>query len=134
MAKILLVEDDKLLRTMYQSQLSQKGYDMVTAETGNQALALLLSYRPDLILLDIMLPGGMHGFDILQQIRIREEYKNTPVIMLTTLESEKATALSSGAQDFIVKNKASLEEVVAVIEKYLKKETPPSQAPSNPTS
>ena len=127
MAKILLVEDDKLLRTMYQSQLAQKGYDVVTAETGKEVLALLLSYRPDLILLDIMLPGGMHGFDILQQIRIRAEFKNTPVIMMTTLESEKATALSSGAQDFIVKNKASLEEIVAVIEKYLKKESPPSQ-------
>ena len=129
MAKILLVEDDKLLRTMYQTQLGQRGYDVVTAETGKAVLALLLSYRPDLILLDIMLPGGMHGFDILQQIRIREEFKKTPVIMMTTLESEKATAMSSGAQDFIVKNKVTIEEVVAVIEKYLKKEIPPSSSP-----
>ena len=118
--KILLVEDDKVLAQMYQDKLARQGFDVIGADTGIKTLTILESYLPDIILLDIMLPGGMNGFDILQALKKDLKLKNIPVIVLTNLDSEKNTALELGAVDYIVKSDTPLEDLVNLIKKHTK--------------
>ena len=75
MAKILLIDDDEALCRMYQKELTAKGYEVFTAFDGRSGLTLVHNHKPDLILLDIMLPGEMNGFDVLEQLK-----KNGPLV------------------------------------------------------
>lgn len=118
--KILLVEDDKVLAQMYQDKLARQGFDVVGADTGNKALTVLKSYKPDVIILDIMLPGGMNGFDVLKVLKGDRSLKDIPVIILTNLDSEKKTALELGAKAYIIKTETPLEELVKLVNKYSK--------------
>lgn len=117
---ILLVEDDKVLAQMYQDKLAHQGFDVVSADTGGKALTMLKSYAPDVILLDIMLPGGMNGFDVLQFLQRDKKLKNIPVIVLTNLDSERKTAIEYGAKAYIVKTETPLEELIKLVKKYTK--------------
>ncbi len=119
--KILLVEDDKVLAQMYLDKLSVAGYDVVVAHTGSEALTSVKSFHPDLILLDIMLPSGMNGFDVLSQLQQDQVLKKIPVVVLTNLDSEKKTAFEYGAKDYIIKSAMPLDEQLKKIDKYLKK-------------
>ncbi|OGK11924.1 hypothetical protein A2954_06520 [Candidatus Roizmanbacteria bacterium RIFCSPLOWO2_01_FULL_37_12] len=119
--KILLVEDDKVLAQMYQDKLSVQGFDVIGVDTGKKALTILKSYTPDIILLDIMLPGGMNGFDVLQILKKDEKLKKIPVIVLTNLDSEKNTALDLGATAYIIKSDTPLEDLVGLIKKQTKR-------------
>ena len=119
--KILLVEDDKVLAQMYQDKLAHQGFDVVGADTGSKALTVLKSYKPDVILLDIMLTGGMNGFDILRILQHDQSLKDIPVIVLTNLDSEKKTALELGVKAYIIKTQTPLEELVNLVKKYSKR-------------
>ncbi len=119
--KILLVEDDMVLAQMYQDKLSANKYDVVVAHTGSEALTKVRGFHPDLVLLDIMLPGGMNGFDVLQQMQMDQLLKTIPVIVFTNLDSEKKVALEMGAKDYIVKADKSLEELLEIVGKHVKK-------------
>lgn len=119
--KILLVEDDKVLAQMYQDKLARNGFDVVVAYTGGEALTRVKALHPDLILLDIMLPEGMNGFDVLRQLQMDQKLKIIPVIVLTNLDSEKKTAFELGAKDYIFKSEISPDDVVKRVKKQLKK-------------
>ncbi|OGK10145.1 hypothetical protein A2767_05695 [Candidatus Roizmanbacteria bacterium RIFCSPHIGHO2_01_FULL_35_10] len=118
--KILLLEDDMVLSQMYKDKLANAGYDVVSTDTAIKALTILKSFLPDIILLDIMLPGGMNGFDVLQILKQDQKLKIIPVIVLTNLDSEKKTALELGASDYIIKSDTPLEDLVKLIKKYTK--------------
>lgn len=102
MARILLVEDDETIRMALQFALGKAGYDVVVAEDGAEGLLKAQNEAPDLILLDIMLPGfsGIHITRTLRQAGNR-----TPIILLTALdqESDKVTGLEAGADDYVTK-------------------------------
>ena len=102
MARILLVEDDETIRMALQFALGKAGYDVVVAEDGAEGLLKAQNEDPDLILLDIMLPGfsGIHITRTLRQAGNR-----TPIILLTALdqESDKVTGLEAGADDYVTK-------------------------------
>lgn len=119
--KILLLEDDMVLSQMYKDKLAHAGFDVVGTDTGKKALTMLKSYMPDIILLDIMLPGGMNGFDVLQVLKKDQKYKDIPVIVLTNLNSEKKTALELGAVDYIIKSDTPLDDLVKLIKKHTKR-------------
>ena len=113
MAKILIVEDDEFLRTLLAEKLASSGYDVEPAETGERALEILAGFQPDLVLLDLILPG-MHGFDVLGWIKSQAEpLSQTPVIILSNLGSgediKKGKEL--GANDFLVKAKFTPNEI-----------------------
>src|SRR3989338_8089056 len=112
MAKILIVEDDSQLQVIYQKKLSREGHEVFLATTGQEALLIATSKKPDIILLDVMLPGGLNGFDILEQIKRDATLKTIPVLILTNLDTEQGTALSIGASDYIIKANTSLDEMV----------------------
>jgi len=117
--KVLVVEDDQGLRKLVAQKLRDAGVDAIEAETGQQALTLLKENKPNLVLLDIMLPGGMNGFDVLEQAKANPILKGIPIIVLTNLDTEQKTALDIGAIDYIVKTNISLDEVILKIKNHL---------------
>ena len=106
MKKILIVEDDKALSTLYKTELEIQGYDVSEVSEGMLAIQAIKTQKPDLILLDIMLPGK-NGLEILQEINADEEVKGTKVIVITNFGNEEnvSTALEYGAADYIMKYK-----------------------------
>ncbi len=118
--KILIVDDSKFLQQVYFDRLMKEGYYVLQAFTGQQGLTMAHSYKPDLIILDIMLPGGLNGFDVLEQMRRDMSLKDIPIIMLTDLNNEQKTAQSLGATDYIIKSSNVADDLVAKIELHLK--------------
>ncbi|MBI2797842.1 response regulator [Candidatus Saccharibacteria bacterium] len=120
MAKILIVEDDISLRDVYSARLQAEGYTIVTASNGEEALAVAVKERPDLVLLDIMMPR-ISGFDVLDIIRTTPEIAHTRVIMMTALSSpeDRERGEKLGVDQYLVKSQVTLEDVVAAIKRIL---------------
>ena len=112
MKKILIIEDDPQLQQFYKDTLTAEGYTVATAFTADDGLQSVKNDKPDLILLDIMLPNGKNGFDVLELLKKDEQTKSIAVIVMTNLDSEKNTALQIGAVDYIVKANAQVEDIV----------------------
>jgi len=117
---ILFIEDESALQRTFGERLSQDGYRMIRALDGETGLRLAKSEKPDLVLLDLILPK-MHGLDVLKKIKENEETKDIPVIVLTNLEGVENVekAIEAGATTYLVKAQYSLEEVIDKIKKTL---------------
>lgn len=135
MAKIMLVEDDNNLREIYEARLAAEGYEIVSAQDGEEALALAVKERPDLIIADIMMPK-VSGFDMLDILRSTPETKDTRIIMMTALSQaeDKTRAEKLGADRYLVKSQVTLEDVVKVAGEILSGNsggaTPPASTPT----
>lgn len=123
MAKILIVEDDDLLREAYKTKLSSSGFEVETSIDGKEALAKAREWEPDLIILDMMLPG-MNGLEFLLKYDIRNRKYPTKVIAYSVLDSldtiKEATVL--GVSHYLTKHNVTPNELVGEIEKLLKTE------------
>lgn len=120
MANILIIEDDQTLQKVYSEVLKQNGHVVTVAGNGPEGMRLFPNQQIDLVLLDIMLPGGMNGFDILSQLKRDDTLKNIPVIVLTNLDSEKQTAKDYGAVDCLFKANMELPALLAAVNSHLK--------------
>jgi len=120
MAKILIAEDDEIFSGMYKTKLTQDKYEIVTAMNGIDALEMVDKEKPDLILLDIMMPG-LDGFSVLEELRQNKKIK-TPIVMLTNLgtDEDKQKGKDLGADGYLVKANLTPSEVSAEVKKYLK--------------
>lgn len=120
MAKILLVEDDKSLREIYGVRLLAEGYDIVSAGDGEEALAMAIKERPQLIVSDVMMPK-ISGFDMLDILRSTTETKDIKVIMMTALSSEdqRLRGEQLGADRYLVKSQVGIEDVVRTVHDVL---------------
>lgn len=118
--KILLVEDDDSLASVYTTRLQAEGFDIQRVPNGEEALAAALKFDPDLILLDVMMPK-VSGFDVLDILRNTPETANTKVIMLTALsqETDREKAMSLGVDDYLVKSQVVIADVVERIRQHL---------------
>ena len=118
--KILLVEDDMALSAVYRSRLEIEGFDVREANNGEDALSATVEYRPDLILLDAMMPK-ISGFDVLDILRNTPETANVRIIMLTALSQpkDKERAESLGVDDYLVKSQVVIGDVVARVKHHL---------------
>ena len=118
--KILLVEDDDALASVYQTRLEAEGFTLRRVPNGEDALASALEFKPDLILLDVMMPK-VNGFDVLDILRNTPETTNVKVIMLTALsqDTDKQRAESLGVDDYLVKSQVVIADVVARIKTHL---------------
>ncbi|PIR72939.1 MAG: response regulator [Candidatus Nealsonbacteria bacterium CG10_big_fil_rev_8_21_14_0_10_36_23] len=120
MKKILFIEDEETLQKTLGEVLKQEGYEIIPALDGEAGLNLLKSEKPDLILLDLVMPK-MDGFEVLKRLKADEETKDIPVIVLTNLEGigDVGKAIELGATTYLVKAQYSLEEVVEKVKKAL---------------
>jgi two-component system alkaline phosphatase synthesis response regulator PhoP len=119
--KILIVEDDRSLQAALDEVISQDGFEIASAFDGEEALAKIGEFAPDLILLDIILPKK-DGYEVLSEIKKNEKTKNIPVLILTNLEEvdNVQKALDLGATTFMVKSDFSLKDVVGKIREAIK--------------
>ncbi len=120
MTKILLVEDDVNLRDIYFARFQAEGYELAVASNGEEALATAVKEKPNLIILDVMMPR-ISGFDVLDILRSTPETAHTKVIMMTALseQADKDRGKSLGVDEYLVKSQVTLEDVVATVKKTL---------------
>lgn len=118
--KILLVEDDDALANVYMMRLKGEGFEIRRVANGEEALAAAKEYRPDLILLDAMMPK-VSGFDVLDILRNTPETANIKIVMLTALsqESDKQRAQGLGVDDYLVKSQVVISDVVDRVKFHL---------------
>ncbi len=132
MAKILLVEDDNNLREIYQARLMAEGYEISTAQNGEEALVVAKQQKPDLIVSDVMMPR-ISGFEMLDILRNTAELRNTKVIMLTALgqDDDQKRADNLGADRYLVKSQVTLEDIVNAAKELLSGESPARPQPTS---
>ncbi|HUC96527.1 MAG TPA: response regulator [Candidatus Saccharimonadales bacterium] len=118
--KILLVEDDAALSGVYKSRLVMEGFDIREVNNGELALSAALEFKPDLILLDAMMPK-ISGFDVLDILRNTPETSGIKIIMLTALSQpkDKERAESLGVDDYLVKSQVVIGDVVERVKYHL---------------
>lgn len=120
--KILLIEDDPFLSSMYSTKFELENFLVYSAEDGEKGLEKAFSEKPDIILLDVLMPK-MNGFQVLEKLKANKETQPIPVIMLTNLNQkddiEKGAAL--GAVDYLIKAHFMPSEVVDKIKKVIAK-------------
>ena len=111
MAKLLEADDLVPIRQMVRITLSTQGWTIVEAKNGNEALELVRSEKPDLVLLDVDMGPGPNGFDVCRQIKADEATKDSPVVMLTAHESDsdRAIGFAAGATQYLTKPFGPLE-------------------------
>lgn len=118
--RILLVEDDAALSAVYKSRLELEGFDTREVANGEDALSAALDYKPDLIVLDAMMPK-ISGFDVLDILRNTPETTNIKIVMLTALSQpkDKERAEGLGVDDYLVKSQVVIGDVVERVKYHL---------------
>ncbi|MCD6550502.1 response regulator [bacterium] len=119
--KILIIEDEKILREMYEERFKQAGFKVISAEDGIEALKVIKEKKPDLILLDILLPKE-NGIDFLKKYRKTAEFSSIPVIAFSNFDDPdtKEEAKSLGVKDYLIKSNHTPKEILMKLQKYLK--------------
>ena len=117
--KILLVEDDLDIQKVYTDKLTSSGFEVFPTSNPNEAIQIARTKKPNLILLDIMIPGKMNGFEILDAVKADEDTKEIPVVILTNLDTEKEHAMSLDVKDYLVKANLDLSQLVEKVNKYI---------------
>ena len=118
--KILLIEDEEFIIRPLEIILKKEDFDLVIAKDGEDGLLKIKNEKPDLVLLDIVLPK-MNGFEVLEKFKKERDLKDIPVIILSNLarEGEVERGLSLGAKDYFVKTNFSLFDLIRKIKNYL---------------
>lgn len=118
--RILFVEDDDGLASVYQMRLQAEGFEVQRVSNGEDALAAALKFKPELILLDVMLPK-VSGFDVLDILRNTPETANVKVVMLTALsqDNDKQRAKDLGVDDYLVKSQVVMSDVISKLKSHL---------------
>ena len=118
---ILLIEDDEVFSNLVSAKLLRLGYDFVLAKNHTEAFEALERKKPDVILLDLLLPGEMDGFAILKKIKSDENFKNIPIIIVSNLDSviEIQMGMKLGAFRYLPKSLVTVNEIVENIKSAL---------------
>ncbi len=118
---VLIVEDDVIIREMYQDKFTKEGFSVVTAENGKVGMEKLLEKRPNIIILDLMMPV-MDGKAMLRKLREFPQFKRLPVIILTNageVDNIRETQRYDNACEFLIKSNVSVDDVVARVKYWL---------------
>lgn len=121
-AKVVFIEDDRFLGGIIVDKLTSNGFSVRRAITAEEMFKLIEEDRPAVILSDIMLPGGVDGFEILQKIKSDEQYKDIPVILLTNLdrEEDRVKGMKLGASRYITKSVMVPNQIIQEIKDVIK--------------
>ncbi len=119
--KVLIVEDDQMISNMYKTKFENDGYTVLVAEDGATGLEMAGQEKPDIVLLDVILPQ-LDGFSVLEELKKRDNTKNIPVVMLTNLGTEEDIDKGKklGADGYIVKASMTPAQISEEIKKYIK--------------
>lgn len=119
--KILIVEDEEDLREMYSSKISSAGYNVITATCGDEGLTAIKKEKPDLVLLDLIMPRK-NGFDVMEELKNDKNKIETPIIILSNLcqDEDMELAKEMGAIDYLIKSQIKLDDLVIRINQYFK--------------
>ncbi len=133
MSKVMVVEDDASLREIYSIRITAEGYDVISAGDGEEALAMAVREKPDLILSDVMMPK-ISGFDMLDILRSTPETADIKVVMMTALsgDDQRERGERLGADRYLVKSQVGIEDVVNTIHEVLGDKA--SAAPAAPAA
>jgi DNA-binding response OmpR family regulator len=117
--KVLIIEDDNFLLSMYATKFQKDNFEVISAEDGEKGLAKAKKEKPDIILLDIILPK-MDGFQVLEKLKSEKETKDISVLLLTNLSQQEDSkkGLSLGADDYLIKAHFMPSEIVEKVKKY----------------
>lgn len=118
--KVLIIEDDDHISKVYQIKLDKENVDTVVARDGEEGIAMVSSEKPDLVLLDLMIPKK-DGFVVLEEVKKTELGKKIPILVLSNLgqEGDIKRAIGLGATDYFIKVNLSIQEIVDKVKKYL---------------
>ena len=121
MKKILIIEDEEILLDLIQKRLTQEGYKIYIARNGEEGLEKIKEEKPDLILLDIVMPK-MGGFEVMERINKDKEFKDIPIIIISNSGQpvELSRAKELGIKDWLIKTDFDPSEVVSKVKKQLK--------------
>ena len=133
-SKVLMADDDKMLLDMYKERLELASYVVESCSNGEEALAHVRDFNPDIIMLDVMMPK-MNGYETLASLKSDPATKNIPVIMLSALmrDFNREKAVEGGAEDYLIKSEAMPSDVITKIEQVLQKYNQ-SSAAAQPTA
>jgi len=113
--KILVIEDDPSLQDAYKAKFETEGFIVIQAEYAEDGVKKAREHKPDCILLDILLPGGMDGMNVCLELKKMSETKHIPIIMMTNVDDQISTSLDIGAVWYFVKSETSLDTLVEKI-------------------
>ena len=133
--KVMVVEDDAALREIYSIRITAEGYEVVSASDGEEALAVAVREKPDLIVADVMMPK-ISGFDMLDILRNTPETANIRIIMMTALstDEQRARGESLGCDRYLVKSQVGIEDLVNTIHEVLNDKPTQAQAAAETTT
>jgi DNA-binding response OmpR family regulator len=120
MQKIVIIEDEAALQDALKKAFVSGGYEVQQAFDGEEGIELIRSSKPDIVLLDLVLPKK-HGFEVLQEMKTDDAIKDVPVLVLTNLEesTEVMKAIELGARGYLIKANYALKEVLAKVKDVL---------------
>ncbi|MFH1402360.1 MAG: response regulator [Patescibacteria group bacterium] len=118
--RILIIEDERMISRALEDTLKFEGFEIISAENGSDGLKLALAERPDLIVLDIVLPK-MNGMDMLKRLKENEDCKDIPVLILSNLSGKEKIieAFKKGVDEYMVKSDYQIQDVVDKIRELL---------------
>lgn len=119
MYRILIIEDEPALQQILKDAFEKEQFEVILASKGNQATIQTAKTHPDVIILDIMLPGGMNGFDLLEQFKSNQQTKDIPIIILTNIDSEEKVAKEVGASSYFIKSNTSIKQIVKKVKELV---------------
>lgn len=125
--RILLTEDDEFLSSLIKNRLEREGFEVKTAKDGEEVLVMLKTYKPDLVLLDIILPKKL-GFEVLEELQNNRTLNHAPVMVMSNLgqDSDIVRAKELGAVDYFIKAKVVIDDLVRRIRLFLEEQPTPS--------
>lgn len=118
--KVLIIEDDEFLSSLVRARLEKEGFSAKRVFDGEEALNLLREFKPDIIILDLIMPR-VSGFELLETMSVDAELSRIPVVVLTNLgqEEDMQKAKSLGAAEYFIKARTSIDEVIATVKRLL---------------
>lgn len=118
--KIFLVEDDPFLSALLKSRLTKEGFDLIHVKDGEEAINLLRDIKPDIILMDIILPRKS-GFEVMEELRADPQISSAPIMIISNLgqDSDMQRGKELGAVEYFVKAKISIDELIEKVKEYL---------------
>ncbi|MFA6228507.1 MAG: response regulator [Patescibacteria group bacterium] len=119
--KVLVVEDDSLLSKVLAESLKNEGFEVMVVDNGNDAVAMVKKFLPQLILLDLVIPG-IDGFTVLKELKADDKVKNIPVVVLSNLDEigDVKSVKALGAEEYFIKANTEMKKIIDYIKKSLK--------------